>query len=330
MDERPVIAAAAHPTEFELRRYADGTLDADDLLRVDEHLAGCDFCRDYAASFDDTERRVASVAAADRLAAAAAAGDVPWGATRWLSDAAAVLIAGTAVWRISQSSRQAPPSPAQVVSPNTVAGPKEPALDALTESERAIVERAVTTGELPRAEVLAALNPPPSVLMGSPQAAPSFATVRPAGVVVDEDRPTFEWTPAGSAAEYRVAIFDPMFNKVAESPWLRDTTGWTPDRPLPRGATFAWQVVAKVGGRDITVPSPPRREARFQITSADDHHQLANLRTRIGDSPLTLAVLLADAGLLDDAAQALARAHAADPTSAAVTRLDASLAALRQ
>jgi hypothetical protein len=247
----------------------------------------------------------------------------------FLSAAAALLIAGAAVWKISQSSPKGP-APQSLASPNTAAGPKEPALDALSESERALVERAVTNGELPRAAVLAALNPPPGVLMGSPQPAPSFAAVRPAGVVVDEDRPTFEWTVAGSSAEYRAAVFDTMFNKVAESPWLRDTTRWTPDRPLARGATFAWQIVAKVGGREFTVPSPPQREARFQITSADDHHQLANLRTRAGDSPLTLAVLLADAGLLDDAAQALARARAVDPTSAAVTRLEASLAALRR
>src|SRR5438046_1712822 len=125
----------AHPTEFELRRYLERTLDADALLRVDDHIAVCDICRDFTASVAGVERRVA---------------------------------------------------------------------------------------------VLGDLNRPAGALMGSTKAATTLTPVKPLGVVVDQDQPVFQWTAGDAGAEYRVAIVDAMFNKVAESPWLPLATLWTP------------------------------------------------------------------------------------------------------
>ena len=58
-------------------------------------------------------------------------------------------------------------------------------------------------------------------------------------------------------------------------------------------------------------------------------NQLAELRKRAGDSHVALAVLLADAGVLDEAERELTLASAANPGSSAVKRLQESLRTLR-
>src|SRR3954470_24526166 len=109
----------AHPTEFELRRYLERTLDADALLRVDDHIAVCDICRDFTASVAGVERRVASLVVAEPSAliqAAAPVCDVRWGRTGWadLAAAAAVLAAVAGGWWIGLANyRQPAPAMAQ-------------------------------------------------------------------------------------------------------------------------------------------------------------------------------------------------------------------------
>jgi hypothetical protein len=57
--------------------------------------------------------------------------------------------------------------------------------------------------------------------------------------------------------------------------------------------------------------------------------QLSELRRRAGDSHVALAVLLADAGVLDEAERELTLASQANPASSAVKRLQESLNSLR-
>src|SRR4051812_26945705 len=56
----------AHPTEFELERYAQHGLAAADLLLVDDHLAVCLACRNRAFDFAHAAPRLASTVAAAR------------------------------------------------------------------------------------------------------------------------------------------------------------------------------------------------------------------------------------------------------------------------
>src|SRR5581483_848700 len=49
------------------------------------------------------------------------------------------------------------------------------------------------------------------------------------------------------------------------------------------------------------IPAPPQPEARFIVTDAKQHTNLASLRSRAGGSHVALAVLLARAGVLDEA-----------------------------
>jgi hypothetical protein len=313
--------ATGHPSEFEIRRYIERTIDADGLLRVDDHLAVCDICREFAASLCAVERRMSSVVIADRSASAPVA-DVRWSGSAWtdLAAAAAVLVAVGGGWWMGLSNFKQP-APAIAQAEPAKNGP---ALSPLTDDERRVVDGALASGELPRAAVLASLNPPASVLMGAAGKTSALAPMKPLGTVVDQAQPVFQWTTNDAGAEYRVSIFDAMFNKVAESPWLPLATLWTPDQPLTRGATYTWQITSRVNGLETTAPQPPAREARFQVTSANEHHRLENLRNRVSGAPL--AVLLSDAGLLDEAAEVLANADASPDT----VRLEASLAKLRQ
>jgi len=61
------------------------------------------------------------------------------------------------------------------------------------------------------------------------------------------------------------------------------------------------------------------------VTDAKQHADLATLRRRAGGSHVALAVLLANAGVIDDAQRELSLAHAANPGSSAVRRLQESL-----
>jgi hypothetical protein len=202
--------------------------------------------------------------------------------------------------------------------------------DALTAGEQAIVDRALASGEMPRANVVAALGQQSGALMGGAARPADFAPLAPNGVV-DSDRPALAWSAlefGGQPVAYRVDLFDANYQRVARSGWRTDTT-WTPERPLAAGRTYVWQVTARAGGRDVTIPAPPQPEARFMVTTAEQHADLASLRRRADGSHLALAVLLAHAGVLDEADRELTRASAANPGSSAVKRLRESLRSLR-
>jgi hypothetical protein len=204
------------------------------------------------------------------------------------------------------------------------------AATALTVDEQATVDRALTTGVLPTSRVLATLHQETGALMsageGTGASATDFVPRTPKGLV-DTARPTLTWSALDSGTRpvsYRVDIYDGTYDRVARSGWLTETS-WTPERPLAAGRMYVWQVTARSGGRDVTVPAPPQPEARFMTATAAQHAELAAMRQRAGDAHIALAVLLAQAGVIDEAEHELSLARAADPGSAAVTRLQESI-----
>ncbi len=340
-----------HPNDTELEGYAKAVLSASDLLTVDDHLAVCASCRRRAAAVAATlfpGRRLADTVSAIKLELTQAAEDAPallqfparstaaragHHTGRWIAFAAAaasLVIVADIVW----GTRTQPPPAAT----GTVAAlPQAPApaavaptpVDTLTVAERAAVDAAIASGQLRKAQVLGQLNSRAGVLMGSQAQAFSFGPTYPVGVVVDADRPRLEWSPADSASEYRASVFDERFNMVAISGWQRETF-WMVDTPLPRGGSYVWQITARVGDHEVVAPAPPQPESRFKVTSVEQSAQLADLRKRAGDSHLALAVLLAEAGVLDEAERELTLARTANPESSAVRRLQTSISALRR
>ena len=335
-----------HPTDFELERYAHGTLSAADLLRVDDHLAICPLCRRRALEVADGSRRLASTVHAVRqdLSGAGAgfaqsAEVVPFAPRRftvgrvtgWGPVIAVAAVAATAVFAVNilWGTRTAPVSAPAPSTPVENAAPQVARADTLTPAERALVDSAAADGRLPRAAALEQVASTTGVLMGSPAHDSTFGPTEPRGVVVDADQPTLIWSSSGAGAQYQVSVFDEAFNLVTSSGWQAETQ-WRVARPLTRGKSFSWQVKAQVGDATITAPAPPQPEARFLVTTVEQNAQLAAMRKRAGDSHVALAVLLAQAGVLDEAERELTRASAENPNSSAVKRLQASLSELRR
>jgi hypothetical protein len=156
-----------------------------------------------------------------------------------------------------------------------------------------------------------------------------FGPTHPVDVVVDADRPTFEWSPAEHASAYKVSIFDERFRLVRVSGWLIDTL-WTVDTSLQRGVSYTWQVTARIGADEIVAPVPLHGEARFRVTTAEQSARLSDLRRRASDSHVALAIVLAEAGVLDEAERELRLARIANPYSSAVTRIQAAIEAMRR
>ena len=331
-----------HLTSADIEQYVAATLAAPDLLRVDDHLAACDACRLLAADSAGTSRRLAITVSAlrrdlalspEREATLSRVSRFPdrasmtnrlgrWGTLAALAATAAIL--ANIIWGTRRPGMPPPSSVVAAVPAPQAVAPADP----LTAAERVLVDETLARGNFSRPRVLDALRTPTGTLMGTRTATVEFAAVRPQAVVVDSERPAFEWTSAAQGAEYRVSVYDEAFGPVATSGWLRGTQ-WTMVRPLARGKAYTWQVTARVGGRETTVPAPPQPEARFRVTSIEQNTQLAELRKRAGDSHVALAVLLADAGVLDEAERELTLASAANPGSSAVKRLQDSLRTLR-
>jgi anti-sigma factor RsiW len=186
-------------------------------------------------------------------------------------------------------------------------------LEQLPEELRAQVKSALVTQRLSRPPALDDLNSEAGVLRGGGEGSgPSFQLLAPLDVVIESDRPTFRWRPLAGAESYNVTVTDDSLNEVAASGPLT-ATDWRVSRPLARGRVYSWQVTArKRDGQAVTSPVLPAPPAKFQVLAQKRLRELRDARKLYPDSHLTLGVLYAQAGLLDDAArefQALARVN---------------------
>jgi len=223
---------------------------------------------------------------------------------RWGRGAALAALAASvvfAVWIFNQGVQ----APTRVVSTD--------------EAER--VRLAVTSGRVTLPAQIVSLRPVEGTLLGAAQPA-AFRLQTPVGTAVPSQRPLFTWDDARAEA-YTVAVFDQSFSEVARG--RTNSTSWQPDVDLRRGGTYSWQVTAHRGSEDITEPKPPRPEARFTIVDAATADRIAEMQTRLANEPLTLGVLLAESGLIDEARVQLSRASRLPESRAVAARLLESL-----
>lgn len=183
-------------------------------------------------------------------------------------------------------------------------------------------QRAVTPAGLSR------LTRKAGILLGGPQEGVSFALTSPVGTMVRSNRPVFRWHALGGATAYVVAIYDANFNEVATSPSL-PTTEWQPQGVLDSGKIYSWQVTAERGQTQITSPSPPAPEARFEVLSPTDVVRLQRAENDLAGSHLMLGLLYAQAGLLDEAEQELVQLTKENPKSVVAKNLLGSIKRLR-
>jgi hypothetical protein len=125
----------------------------------------------------------------------------------------------------------------------------------------------------------------------------------PGATVVATDQPTFSWPRVPGATEYTVSVLDLEDHEIARSERIK-ATQWKPDQPLPAGKALRWAVTSYSGYRGAA--SPPRG-ARFQVLEPEKAAELERARQSYAGSPLTLGVIYARAGLLDEAEAQLAQ-----------------------
>jgi hypothetical protein len=183
-----------------------------------------------------------------------------------------------------------------------------------------IVKQTLTTQRIETPAALTELIGESAVLMGPVNEGHPFALLGPVGAVVMGDRPTFRWRALSGADGYVVKIFDANLNEAAVSPHLAGTE-WTVTRSLERGRVYSWQVTAHGSDREVVSPVKPAPEARFMILGRAKANELADARNSNGGSHLTLGILYAQAGLLDDAERELLALLRANPHSTLAEKL---------
>jgi cell division protein FtsB len=177
------------------------------------------------------------------------------------------------------------------------------------------VKQTLTSQQIGTPHMLSELIGKSGVLMGPAEEGHPIALLSPVGTVVVGVRPVFRWRALAGAEGYVVKIYDADFNEVAASPQLSGTV-WTATRSLERGRTYSWQLTARAGGKEIISPIKPAPDAKFMVLNQTKAGEIAHAKNATGNSHLTLGILYAQSGLLDDAErefQALLRANPQSP-----------------
>jgi hypothetical protein len=329
-----------HLTDRELNDFGAGALEADEVLRVDDHLAACELCRRRAfalvrvnGSLDDLRDQLTATdnhlsdedlqSLVDGRLSGAEATDARRHVDRCGTCAAQVR--DLQAWRAPRPGaavRWMPLAAAIMIcvlipaavwlassrrsAPQTVEG-----FEALAPAEQARVRDAIAKGTATLPPFLPA-NGGNDVRMGLIETGGAFRIRAPYGTSTLTDRPTFEWNPAPSAATYRVTVFDEQSNPVISSPML-SATRWTPADPLPRGRTYVWQVTATMSGATAIAPAAPAPPAVFHVVAADTATALERIETDHPGAHLALGILYMDAGVRDRAIRHLQQVPAGSP-----------------
>lgn len=204
-----------------------------------------------------------------------------------------------------------------------------PGIDDLPASYRQLVKEALIDQRLEKSQLLAGLTRPGGgAIRGGDNEESKFSVIEPVGKVMLSDRPTFRWSRLDGATSYVVEIYDDKFAPAATSPQLTDDS-WTPPQSVKRGSIYSWQVKALKDGQEFVAPLPSAPQAKFRILDQVRANELVRARRTHASSHLALALLYAQAGLLDEAERELRALQKANPDSALVRRLLSNVRALR-
>lgn len=192
-----------------------------------------------------------------------------------------------------------------------------------------MIKNALSSQRLEKSPLLAGLTRPDSLWMrGGDNQGNKFSVINPVGIALVSDRPTFRWSSLEGATGYIVEVYDDKLRQIMISPQGADTS-WTSSQSLKRGGIYSWQVTAIKGGEEFSSPRPPAPLAKFRILDEARANELVQARRSYASSHLTLALLYADAGLLDEAEQEFRTLQKANPNSMIPRRLLASAQAMR-
>lgn len=183
-------------------------------------------------------------------------------------------------------------------------------------------------GKLEQPAALAQLLGQRSTLLAESRNGLPFRLIGPLGQVVRSRQPTLRWHALDGAQSYKVVVTDADLNEVESSGPL-GTTEWRITKPLQPGAIYSWQVTAMKDGVAVTSPVLPAPQAKFKVVDSSTARTLQQAERAYPDSHLTLGVLYAEAGLLDEAEQKLRVLARNNPNTPIVQKLLQSVQAMR-
>jgi anti-sigma factor RsiW len=193
--------------------------------------------------------------------------------------------------------------------------------DHLPPAYQRMIKRALADQKIERSPLLAGLTQPESAPRGDGGARRGeFSVIGPVGVVTLSDHPTFRWSRLDGATGYVVEVYDERFDLAANSPQVIDTS-WTSPQSFKRGGIYYWQVKAVKDRLEFKSPSWGAPQAKFRILDEARADELARARRSYGSSRLTLGLLYAQAGMLNEAELEFRVLLRANPDSALARRL---------
>jgi hypothetical protein len=203
-------------------------------------------------------------------------------------------------------------------------------IDNLSPEYRRMVEKALKEKVLDRPALLAGLmRSNRGVTRSGSDRENEFSVIDPVGKVILSDCPIFRWTPLPGATSYTVEIYDDAFNLLLSSQPLTDNS-WTVSQPLRRGEDFSWQVKAIKNAREVISPRPPQRVVKFRILDPAKTEKVIQAKLDYSTSHLTLGLIYAHSGLLDDAERELRALQKENPDSDTLRHLLHSISKMRR
>ncbi len=329
-----------HLTAEQLDQYRRGTVEPTELLRLDDHLTDCAECRARLEDIEGAKNLARWSEALSRytLPEEETAPEpvrppviVPIGAPKrsrrflWIPALAAAAVVLVVVVARRPSGPKVEPLIASVQDAGGVIGLDAAGVlhapGALDEADKNLLIDALKSKSLPLAALPSDLVTAPGTLLGT--ATPDeFAPLAPLSVTLYTDRPEFQWQPLKGAITYEIQIFDNEFHEVDSSGTIKETK-WTPVRPLARGALYQWQVLANKKDGVERTPTPPSADAKFRVLDA---RAFARIETaRAAKDHLLAAVLLAKAGMKDEASKEIDALSASNPSSDLVKQFASAL-----
>lgn len=347
-----------HLTDEQFAQYRSRTLPPVELLEADEHIAGCDACRDrlYQEAGAGMQLRELKAELAGHLdydqIAACADGSFPPDVAQHLEECDMCRAEVDDLTLFRTELKNAPRAPIQMPArripwrmavaaavllaaavtvwyvrqtgappPGIAVAPQPPAPTEppLSGDQKEVLELAHASHKLEHAPILDRLISKRGVLLGASSDSQGFELAEPLGTAVLADRPVFTWKPAPGATRYVVSVFNENFDRVVESPAVT-ATEWQPGQPLPRGRIYDWQVTATIGAKTVHAPTPPAPEARFQVVTQKTADRIEAARRDHPGNHALLAALYAQVGAVQSAGKELDQLAATDAATAAALR----------
>ncbi|HVW11228.1 MAG TPA: hypothetical protein VHC90_21735 [Bryobacteraceae bacterium] len=313
-----------HLTSQQVSDWRAGVTPAEEILRVDDHLAVCEKCRLRLSAADDS--RIAGIQAeflSPHLSEAeldvyAQGNALTKDAATHLEECAECRDEARDLRQFASASRKVVEFPtaakvqwhaiaatiaiAALGFAGWLADRRSPALpmEAIGSDMARDVYATMRSGKLQFPVEIAGLAY--SVRLRSP--APSsgsspFRAISPIATAVLDGRPVFRWTSI-QGATYSVAVYDDHFHEVAQSGPIK-APEWRPEKPLARGGVYRWEVIAARGAKEERAPGPADPEARFAVLDDFSAAKFVDARASIPHTPLALGILYARFGAFDDA-----------------------------